>query len=78
MKTLRSENVTKTTVYRGHSGRWFVTVNGVTLGEVAVARHQPDPISFRTRAIATDKARQLRLVDVLQAGANAPVYAVQR
>jgi hypothetical protein len=78
MKTLRSENVTKTTVHHGVSGRWFVTANGVTLGEVGVARHQPDPVGFRTREIAKEKARQLRAIDVIEGYPNGPVYAVQR
>ena len=78
MKTLRTENVTKTTVHHGLSGRWFVTVNGVTLGEVGVARHQPDPVSFRTRDLAKEKARQLRVIEVVQAYHNGPAYAVQR
>jgi len=78
MKTLRTENVTKTKVYRGWSGRWFVKANELSLASVAVARHQPDPVSFSTRAIATEKARQLRVIAAVESYHNGPVYAVQQ
>lgn len=78
MKIVRTENVTKTNVYRGKSDRWYVQANGVVLGYIGVARHQPDPMSFRSRELAREKAKQLRVVAITQAYNNGPVYAVQQ